>query len=151
MATLSLLEAALADLRASADELATLDDSLTGTIPEIEDALRGLRLGVPITIKIESGDHWGKYLTFEKHGQTWRLVIEEGPDDGDPEDWTTTPLANAPRDERAMVFEFHLDKLLLTAADQIKSKVERRRRTLDGTKAVIETVKKAAAPRRTKS
>jgi hypothetical protein len=150
MATVSELEAALANLRASADELNKLDDELTAMIPEIEDALRGLRLGVRISVQIEEGEQWSKYLAFDKHGQTWRLLIEGGPDDGEPEQWTTTALANVPRDERADVFEGHLDKLLLSAAGQIKTKAERRRRALEGTRTVIATVKKAAAPRVTK-
>lgn len=151
MATVSELEAALADLRASADELDKLDDELTAMIPEIEEALRGLRLGVRISVQIETAEQWAKYLAFDRHGQTWRLLIEDGPDDGEPEHWTTTALSNAPRDDRAAVFEFHLDKLLLSAAEQIKSKAERRRRALEGTRTVIATVKKAAAPKRTKS
>lgn len=151
MATVSELEAALADLRASADELDKLDDELTARIPDVEEALRGLRLGVRIAVAMEHGDDWKKLLAFDRHGQTWRLVIEEGPDGGEPDDWTTTALASAPRDDRASVFEFHLDTLLLSAADQIKRKVERRRRAIEGTNAVVETLKKAAAPRKVKS
>jgi hypothetical protein len=151
MATVSELEAALADLRASADELDKLDDELTARIPDVEEALRGLRLGVRISVDMECVDEWKKVLAFDRHGQTWRLVVEEGVHLGDPEDWTVTALASAPRDDRASVFEFHLDMLLLSAADQIKSKVERRRRAIEGTNAVVETLKKAAAPRRVKS
>lgn len=151
MDTVSELEAALADLRASADELDKLDDELTALIPEVEEALRGLRLGVRISVPIEVGDRWGKYLAFDRHGQTWRLVVEDGPDDGDPDDWTVNALANAPRDDRAAVFEYHLNKLLLSAADQIKAKAKARRAALEGTKVVVESVKKAAAPRRVKS
>lgn len=151
MATVSELEAALADLRASADELDKLDDQLTALIPDVEEALRGLRLGVRIVVAMERGDGWEKFLAFDKHGQTWRLVIEEGPDGGEADDWTVTAIASAPRDDRASVFEVHLDKLLLSAADQIKTKIERRRRAIEGTNAIVETVKKAGAPRRQKS
>lgn len=150
MATVSELEAALADLRASADELDKLDDELTARIPDVEEALRGLRLGVRISVEMGYDDEIKKVLAFDKYGQTWRLVVNEGPVD-DPEEWTTTALASAPRDDRASVFEFFLDKLLLSAAGQIKGKVERRRQAIEETNIVVRTLKKAAAPRRVKS
>lgn len=151
MATLPELAAALADLRAHADELDKLDDELTAMIPDVEDALRGLRLGVRITVQMESGDRWEKVLAFDRYGKDWRLLIEEGPDTGDPEDWQVTALASAPRDDRASVFEWHLDSLLMSASKQIKEKVAARRKTLEETKSIVETVKNAAKPRRAKS
>ena len=150
MATLPALAAALADLRAAADELDQLDDQLTAMIPEVETALRDLRLGVRISVAMPTSDECERYLAFDRHGQGWRLLIEDGPPDGDPEAWTTTALASAPRDIRARVFEHHLDNLLMSAAKQIKDKVEARRRTVTGTKDVVATLKQAASARRPK-
>jgi hypothetical protein len=150
MATLPALAAALADLRAAADELDQLDDQLTALIPEVEAALRDLRLGVRISVDIPTaGDH-ERCLAFDRHGQGWRLVIDEGPPD-EPDLWTTTALASAPRDERALVFEHYLEELVVSAAKQIKDKAEDRRRTLSGTKDIVATLKQAAPARKAKS
>lgn len=152
MATLPELAAALADLRASADELDKLDDELTAMIPEVEEALRGLRLGVRISVAMERGDTWMKLLAFDRYGKEWRLLIQEGPDltIGDPDEWTDTALASAPRDDRAAVFERYLDELLLSASTQIREKVAARRKAIEETRGVVDTLKQAAKPRRAK-
>ena len=150
MATLPALAAALADLRASADELDKLDDELTAMIPAVEDALRGLRLGVRIAVQIDRDEQGEKLLAFDRYGKDWRLLIEEGPDMGEPEDWSVTALASAPRDDRASVFESHLDSLLMSASKQIKDKVAARRETIKETKSIVEVLKNAAKPKKGK-
>lgn len=142
MATLPELASALADLRASVDELDKLDDELGAMIQTVEDALRGLGLGVRIAVQMERGENWEKFLAFDRHGKGWRLLIEEGAEDG----WRVTALASAPRDDRASVFEWHLNSLLMSASRQIKRKIKARRETLEETRSVVGVLVTAAKP-----
>lgn len=151
MATIPALALALADLRTSADELDEVDDELTAMIPVVEDALRGLRLGVRIAVQMDRGEQWEKLLAFDRYGKDWRLLIEEGPDTGDPEDWSVTALASAPRDERAAVFESYLESLLMSASKQIKDKVKARRETIEEAKSVVQALKTIAKSKKGKS
>lgn len=120
----------LARAQEAAKELDTLDDQLSDLIPEYEEALKKLRLGVSLSVTIDGGEGWSRQLSFDKYSGAWRLVLEEGPDAGDPEQWTTTPLASASRDERATVFAWYMPKLLSSAARQINDKIQARKDTL---------------------
>ena len=146
MTMASELEAALADARAAAEDLEQLDDSISALIPEVEEALRGLRLGVRLHVCMEEGQ-WHKSLVFDKHAGAWRLLIAQGPDPAlaDPDDWKETPLASAPRDERALVFGHYLRELVLSAGEQLKAKASERRRAIEATSTVVESLRKARA------
>jgi len=116
----------LARAQDAAKELDALDDQLSRMIPEYEEALKNLRLGVALTVPLDAvGPDYRRYFSFEKYGGSWRLLIEEGPDD-DPESWTQTPLASASRDERAEVFSYHLTALIASAELQIRDKIKSR-------------------------
>jgi hypothetical protein len=117
------LAAALARAQEAAKELNALDDQLSRMIPEYEEALKNLRLGVALSVPLDvTGPDYRRYLSFEKYGGSWRLLIQEGPDD-DPESWTQTPLASASRDERAAVFAWHLDKFIASVEHQIHAMI----------------------------
>src|SRR3954463_3165794 len=135
---------ALARAQAAATELDAIDDQLSALIPEYEHALKGLRLGVAISVVIETGEGGSKILSFDKYAGAWHLLIEDGPDDGDPDNWTQTPLASASRDERANVFAWHFDTLITSAAQQIEKKIESRKSTLTDAKQRLTAIKSLA-------
>lgn len=141
MDKLKQLADALAHAQGAAKELDALDDELSALIPEYEEALKGLRLGVGLSVEIETGDRWSKMLSFDKYNGAWHLLLEEGPDDGDPDHWSQMPLASASRDERANVFAWHLDTLINSAARQIKKKIESRKSTLALSKERLTAIK----------
>lgn len=141
MDKLKQLADALAHAQEAAKKLDALDDQLSALIPEYEEALKDMRLGVGISVEVETGDRWSKMLSFDKYNGSWRLLLEEGPDDGDPEHWTQTPLASASRDERANVFAWHLDTLITSAARQIEKKIESRTSTLAHAKERLTAIK----------
>lgn len=141
MDKLAKLAEALAHAQEAAKKLDALDDQLSALIPEYEEALKDMRLGVGIAVAIETGDDWSKTLTFDKYNGAWRLLLEDGPLHGDPEDWTQTPLSSASRDERANVFAWHLDSLITSAARQIEQKIESRTSTLARAKERLAAIK----------
>lgn len=140
------LAEALSHAQEAANELNELDDELSTMIPEYEGALKNLGLGIGFSVELDSGERWSRQLTFDKHNGSWKLLVEEGPDDGDPELWNQTPLASMSRDERASVFAYHLDTLISSAAAQIRKKISSRRATIEQAKARLETLKRMAKP-----
>lgn len=134
------LRSTLAELKQAKSELDDADDSLSQRIVLAEKTLAKLKLGVNIFVPLDNPSHWStRCLAFGKHGRDWRLLIEEGPDGGEPEDWSTKALSDMDRETRAMAFE-KLPDLLEAGLQQMRSSVERRRQLIAQADALLSVI-----------
>jgi hypothetical protein len=118
--------------------LDAVDVHISKRVPDLEEVLDGLRLGVPLNIKIESTDDgWETWLSFEKFNGRWRLLISQGLNDGDPTTWKEMPLADASREIRATVFDAFVPRLLDLALVQMDEKLEARERAVQSSDVLI--------------
>lgn len=107
---------------------------LNSVIEKAEAALRALDLRVSASVQLEDDDPnaaaWGleTYLSFSKYKQKWRLVIESG-EPGEPETWSTTPLADAPRSERIEAIQ-KLAELRVAIHDRAEKDLEKLTETI---------------------
>lgn len=145
--------AALAKLADRRAELNRLDDQYLALIARTEESLRALGVGLRISTAISrttSREYYDsvEYLTFDKAAGAWRLAIESGPDDGDPESWTSTPLASCDRDTRFSVFaDGHLARLVLQSLAELEQAINRRQAHLASSQALVETIEQARPAR----
>jgi hypothetical protein len=136
----------LVHLQQLKERLDEFDAEISRLVPQAEAMLASLRLGVPISLKMdEDEDGWVSYLTFEKVGKAWRLCILTGIEDGNNE-WDTKPLSDVQRDRRAEVFERFLPDILSTAVVEMETRVGRRAKAIASTKNLVETVARIVAP-----
>jgi hypothetical protein len=134
------IRAKLAQLRELRDQLDAHDVALNDLVPEVEKMFKSLHLGVSISMRIEEGDTWARWLTFEKMSKQWRLCQVTGPLDGDPDDYTTTPVSDLPRDTRAKILGYDVPRLLDAGVEHMEKRIEERRRVIDSTNELLETV-----------
>jgi hypothetical protein len=136
----------LVHLQQLKERLDAFDAEISRLVPQAEAMLASLRLGVPISLKMEeTEDGWVSYLTFEKVGKAWRLCILSGVEDGN-NDWDSKPLSDVQRDRRAEVFEQFLPDILNTAVREMETRVGRRAKAIASTKNLVETVAKIVGP-----
>lgn len=109
-------------------ELDGLDTTLGDLIEKAERALAKLRLGVPISVKLGDDVLW-----FDKHNKAWRLIVVH-------EDGSHTMLCDSPRDVRALAMQT-LPALLASAPAQMREMIKERKRVIEQTQAIIETMK----------
>jgi len=134
------LRSTLAELKRAKSELDDADDSLSQRIVLAEKSLAKLKLGVDISVPLDCPAEWvSRYLAFGKHGRDWRLLIEEGPAGGDPEDWSTKALSDTDRETRAKAFE-KLPDLLEAGLRQMRSSIERRRQLIAQADALLSVI-----------
>jgi hypothetical protein len=101
------LNKALSRAREVAAQLGPATDRLNALLQAVETALAELQLGVAGYARMnEKNPEWAQMLTFCKFGNTWQLMIESGPDGGDPEDFSSTPLCNASRELRLQAVDY---------------------------------------------
>src|ERR1017187_7125158 len=87
----------LVHLQQLKERLDEFDAEISRLVPQAEAMLASLRLGVPISLKMdEDEDGWVSYLRFEKVGKAWRLCVLTGIEDGNNE-WDTKPLSDVQR------------------------------------------------------
>ena len=134
------IRAKLAQLRELRDQLDAHDAALNDLVPEVEKMFGSLHLGVSISVTVEEADAWGSYLSLEKMAKKWRLCQVAGPLDGEAGDYTRTPVSDLPRDVRAKILGDHVPRLLDAAVDQVKERIEERRKIIESTTNLIETV-----------
>lgn len=133
------LEEAIAHAQWVSNELSRLDDQLSALIPVVEEALRKMRIGVPLRLDFQESDAGADLsLRFHKAGGIWRLHIYEC-DSG--QCWL---LPNAPRDRRMLALAM-LPKLIEGAATQLGGMVEERKRVIADTEALLETINGSTA------
>jgi hypothetical protein len=117
------LNKALSRAREVAAQLGPATDRLNTLIQAVETAIAELQLGVRASVRMNPGDHeWNEFLTFGKFGSVWQLLIEAGPDEDDPEHWSTTPLCNASRELRLQAVDLIselIENLVKEAASQV--------------------------------
>ncbi len=131
------LRSTLAELKSAKLEVDEVDDELSKRIALAEKALAKLKLGVRISVELAAKGNWAQFLAFDKYGNRWRLVIEEGPDDGgEPDDWQCTPLSDTNREMRAQAFE-RLPELLEAGIQQIRNYAKQRRELLAQADALL--------------
>lgn len=97
---------------------------LNQTLERAEKALSGLHLGVNARIQIETHKPgWKRFLSFQKDGHEWKLMIHTGPEDG-TEEMQETPLIHTSRASRAGALQ-HLPKLMeaLVCAAEEQAKI----------------------------
>ena len=142
----------LARIAERSAHLSRLDDEYLKLITRTEEALRALNVGVRISSEMDgrshSDDRGSQLLTFDKLAGTWRLLIESGPDDGDPEYWSTVPLASCERDLRFEVFaEGHVARLVNTAIDVLERTIVKRESHLGPSSALVAAIEQARPAR----
>lgn len=139
----------LARLAARTPELDRLDDEIGGLIGRVEVALRSLRLGMLLRVPIlDDGDRW-QSLTFEKVNGTWRLVVNSGL--WGESDIDEKPLSDCDRETRLAAFrDGTIEKLLLSAGDQLEEAIKEREAALRSGRRFIDVVESVATRRGTK-
>jgi hypothetical protein len=105
------------------------DDEVAAAVLLVEDALRGLGLGVPLWTKIDDQSN----LVYRKTNKSWRLSIEF-------EDGTKTMLCDAPRNLRVVALGL-VPQLLEDAASQMMNMIELRQTVLSDTIETVEVIK----------
>jgi hypothetical protein len=136
----------LVHLQQLKERLDEFDAEISRLVPQAEAMLASLRLGVPISLKMEENeDGWVSYLTFQKVGKSWRLCIVTGLGDGNNE-WESKPLSDVQRDRRAEVFEQFLPDILSTAVGEMETRVGRRAKAIASTRNLVETVARIVGP-----
>lgn len=143
---------ALARIAERSANLSRLDDEYLKLIGRSEEALRGLNIGVPISVDIapDGPTPYGEsqLLTFDKVAGSWRLSHEYGPDDGDPDSWSSVPLASCDRDLRFEVFaEGHLARLIHKAQEVLDHAIAKREAHLGPSKALVAAIEQARPAR----
>lgn len=120
------LRASLQRARRVAPELASATDAVNVALEQVEQALAALHLGVTAAVDLYDGrdpvDGWMRFLRYGKDGSAWRLLLESGPDGGDAEDWSQSPLLNASKEVRLQAVErlpALVDALVDVAEDQV--------------------------------
>jgi DNA polymerase-3 subunit gamma/tau len=120
------LRASLQRARRVAPELASATDAVNIALERVEQALTTLNLGVTACIDLDPDrnprDDWARCLRFGKDGSTWRLLLESGPEGGDADDWSQSPLLSASKEVRLQAVEqlpALIDKLVEAAEDQV--------------------------------
>jgi hypothetical protein len=119
------LNKALSRAREVAAQLGPATDRLNTLIQAVETAIAELQLGVTAYVRMNPDDpNWAHLLTFGKFSNDWQLLIESGPDGGDREDWSATPLRNMSRELRLQAVDLIpelIEKLIEEAASQVKA------------------------------
>lgn len=100
-------------------------DQLNASLSGAEEAIANLNLGVTAGVVMEQDPQgWEELLTFGKDKQAWRLLFESGPEPGDPEYWSSTPLVKASRAIRLKAVNFLVplvEKLISTANEEVEN------------------------------
>ena len=104
----------------------TATDALNASLQRAELALTELNLGVTAAVFLnpleEDRGDWRQHLRFGKDSTGWRLILESGPDGGEPEDWSESPLLNASKEVRLQAvtrLPALLEKLVETAEQHL--------------------------------
>lgn len=120
------LRESLQRARRVAPQLAAATDAVNDALECVEQALATLNLGVTASVNLDPNpsarDDWQQYLRFGKDGSAWRLMLESGPDSGDAEDWSQSPLLSASKEVRVGAVErlpALVDKLVEVAEEQV--------------------------------
>jgi hypothetical protein len=104
-------------------ELSAATDALNASLRKAEQALTELNLGVTASVALwPKQSDWLQFLRFGKDASGWRLILESGPDGGDPEDWSESPLLNASKEVRLQAVErlpALLEELVKTAEEHL--------------------------------
>lgn len=133
-------------IRSAKEQKAVLDecdDNLKVLIPEIEECLKALELGVPLWMEIEPRDEDGETtsLGFVKMNNNWRLVLQtSGPHyEGDDR-----PLKDCGRQERMKAYK-KLPLLMQAAANQLKHMINERTEVFDGLTEMLAVLREEVA------
>jgi hypothetical protein len=103
-------------------------DAVNEALVQVEHALPALNLGVSAAVNLDPSSNpfqvqdWQQYLRFGKDGSEWRLMLESGPEDGEREDWSQSPLLSASKEVRLRAVErlpALVDKLVEVAERQV--------------------------------
>jgi hypothetical protein len=145
------LDGVIARIADRGRRLDLLDDQLGELIKRAEDALAG-HLSVRVSVQLpttESDDPshmtFVELLVFGKENGRWQLLLEDGPDDGDPDLWRATPLSSAPRDRRAQMFaEGWIEKLLDAALAHLDREIAERESALAKAESLTSTLERSA-------
>jgi hypothetical protein len=120
------LHLSLQRARRVAPELASATEAVNSALERVEQALAALNLGVSASVNLDPDpnprDDWHQYVRFGKDGSTWRLLLESGPDGGDTEDWSQSPLLSTSKEVRLRAVErlpALVDKLVEVAEHQV--------------------------------
>lgn len=139
------LHAALDRARDVSARLATATDKLNVSLQQIETELAALNLGVTAAVEMEQfeaapGLTITKELRFGKADREWKLLYESGPDTGDPDNWSSTPLLNASRENRLLAVA-HLPKLIKALVDVAEKEIKNVSAKADEVEALARLVK----------
>jgi hypothetical protein len=120
------LRASLQRARRISPELAAATEAVDAALKHVEQALTALNLGVSASILLDEDRRagWEQWLTFGKDGSTWRLLWERGPDGGDAEDWSKTPLRDASDETRlraVALLPALVDRLVAAAEERVSN------------------------------
>jgi len=144
------VERVLARLAARTPELDRLDDEIGRLIVRTEKALRALKIGMRLSVSTRRAhEDWSEYLAFDKVNGAWRLTVDGGPDES-PDSWSTTPLSDCDRETRLAAFSDGLiERLLLTAADQLDEAIKERQMAIENGQAFVGAIEHASTRRGT--
>ncbi len=119
-------------------------DQLNASLEAVEKDLAGLKLGVTASVLLSSNEHdFEEWLTFQKHGNAWRLVLESGFCVASPDHWTVSPLVTASRGTRLEAVGL-LPKLLaelIAKAEEEIREVEEAAQEVDRFSAAVRSVR----------
>ncbi|WP_437716253.1 SIMPL domain-containing protein [Sorangium sp. So ce448] len=120
------LHLSLQRARRVAPELASATEAVNNALERVEQALSALNLGVTAAVNLDPDanprDDWNQYVRFGKDGSTWRLLLESGPMDGEPEDWSQSPLLSTSKEVRLRAVDrlpALIDRLVEVAERQV--------------------------------
>lgn len=128
-------------------KLDSLDDHVSANVMAIEESMRALKLGIPLTLKLadlydeDTDSREEQALSFQKHEGQWRFVYESSPDDACGH-WFTTPFHNCSRDLRVELSE-HLPALVGSAVKQLSERIAERERLIEDTSKLRAVLAKA--------
>ena len=87
-------------------ELVGATDAYNESLLRAEAAFKALNLGVTAVVELEPNESdrsgWSQLIRFGKHGHEWRLLLESGPEGGEEEEWSISPLVNASKEIRLL-------------------------------------------------
>lgn len=121
------LSSALRNLRESSKSLNSLTEDATQTVRDVEGFLRdecsiGIRTSIPIGIK----DNVRMFMAYRKFNSQWRITLQFGADDDDPE---FRPWTDCSRDNKLWSIE-HLPSLIKAIDGEVDSRIDAAEKTL---------------------
>jgi hypothetical protein len=140
-------------LAASATHLNAASDELSAVVCALDQALKGLGLGISAWVKVSGDDdaqdgyHWSRDIGYSKVGNRWGIALRETsgnynyPDDDDSESWL---FADAPRWLRIESIG-KIPDLLEHLVKQADSTTQRLKKKTVETKALADVINEIAA------